>query len=1531
MTHCVNINHKDIKVLSEQLKLPNIIVAAKVALWQENNTMDRFPTVEELLPMTKDSIEKSLKGTKFFSQHNGLLFIKKNFYPQAIKEIAKYNIKTPGLITVKKANNFGAGGREIYYIKINENLLTPDVPTQGSLFSTSKIKPGVAELFESNPELASIGTPEQYSQYLDTIFPDSQVSDIVYHGTMEHLLPKDKFKGYVTYFTTSKRYAETFGFPVNRKVLAAKINVERPYNAPSEMADVPEEVHITDKFTNPRLIKANNREHDSVIGKDAGQEEGNTVAIFEPEQIHILGSARDLNMFERFVSTDEVSVDTNPNEELNQILINFLSQFGISAQAMNTTLRKGDYTIKAFVDFARKMIRWAKGYESEIPEEAAHMIFELLDSNIKESIINMVMKTQRFVDFKQANPGLYNTDREYAKEVAGQMLTEEIKSSHAGLQKMKPSPLDNMFQRFIKFLKNLFSKGDISTLENEIKTKLGELADQVLKGETTNLNVKNLSSDILFSSEKEIVAQQISSLEQRIELAQKIVKPGENRKLRSSKITKMKNDLKRLEFNKNLIAVFNVAWGEYRKVSTLLTKEDLTPEQIDEINLTIGRLEALVSMTEPDTLSDKLRVNFKELKDRLTQLVHLANKRESSVIERLAIEQGMDMTSEQLLAPVEDVGILKTEFMSLDSSNVPLLNLAASIFEDVRRQRREEFLEYKKKSNLIRAKFKKEDFAKYFDKNGRLILKTKGEYFEEERKMLERLSLLMEETTDKYERARLYKERAEWYRQRNKYELTEEGKALFEEHLAEIIESYKDGDGNISEEDRKEIERWKTENNPETGIRYATTGVYTKGNIGWFRYLSATPLEVNPEYEKIKNDEAYKFIIETLQDGLRRLPHRMTLDVGNFDKAINEIVFSINKSPFFENIWEGFKDFGKETFMVELTEADIKGEEIGVVDEKGQLRPVIRAKNPSLLQKEGNFSNPIDLMDKLMEVAIAYEHKVKAESKIAVIQSALEKQKAIKVNRGSFAIKRKDIYNTVEGGLRNAQEMLAYNAQAELYNMVRTDEDKVKPTQKQLNDFKLALEKWREEATKAAQENKPIPPKPTLPLLSAVKSTDALIDFTRMNLLGLKPFSATANLLIGLESNYVYAARNKDFNDADLNWAFRKLMGNVVKYWTGGKLKVTEEVEKIANLAHKHGVTNETLFEDANKYSSKVSAFLFAWQTGGEFIIATQLLLAKLRHTKVTDLAGKERSLYDAFDKDGNWKTKEFGEQQAWTTENYMVEGKNESKLRKFNNEFKNVRKRTQGDYMDAMKFKSKVWGRLFMIFRTWLPRAVNERFGEQVGEDFKGRYRTYGNLINNIREQRGTASIMTDILRFLSVVTAKSANLPVVGHLGFRSISELASEKYEKHLKELGMTDLDIENMRANVREGQFILYLLLLGLALKGLAGEDDEELTYLTNLANRLFQDVTFFYSFNSAFAIIKDPLPVYKTIQDIYDVTDAGFGYLQDPESDVYQRGFREGKSKLGKEVNDLIPIMSAYQSTLSTMEQVYGKDSYKYAK
>ena len=184
-----------------------------------------------------------------------------------------------------------------------------------------KAKPGVKtkaqfdddvkSVFEENPELASIGTTGEYAEYLDSVFPNSQVKDIVYHGAIESLLPKDnKFKGYVTYFSTSKKYSENFGMPINRKVISAVVDVQSPYNSSSPLADVPKEVHDTDEFTSPRIIKQNAKQYDSVIGVDAGQTEGNTIVIFNPEQIHVLGSNKDVKDFENFVAEKKTGVVT---------------------------------------------------------------------------------------------------------------------------------------------------------------------------------------------------------------------------------------------------------------------------------------------------------------------------------------------------------------------------------------------------------------------------------------------------------------------------------------------------------------------------------------------------------------------------------------------------------------------------------------------------------------------------------------------------------------------------------------------------------------------------------------------------------------------------------------------------------------------------------------------------------------------------------------------------------------------------------------------------------------------------------------------------------------------------------------------------------------------------------------------------------------------------------------------------------------------------------------------------------------------
>ena len=69
-------------------------------------------------------------------------------------------------------------------VEVSIDDIISHINTEYSFNETQEqgVKEGVEEIFEFTPELDTIGTQEQYSQYLDSIFPDSKVKDIVYHG-----------------------------------------------------------------------------------------------------------------------------------------------------------------------------------------------------------------------------------------------------------------------------------------------------------------------------------------------------------------------------------------------------------------------------------------------------------------------------------------------------------------------------------------------------------------------------------------------------------------------------------------------------------------------------------------------------------------------------------------------------------------------------------------------------------------------------------------------------------------------------------------------------------------------------------------------------------------------------------------------------------------------------------------------------------------------------------------------------------------------------------------------------------------------------------------------------------------------------------------------------------------------------------------------------------------------------------------------------------------------------------------------------
>ena len=99
------------------------------------------------------------------------------------------------------------------YFSNNKNDFATAIAKNKDVIDSFKRKmEAIDSIFKDSPELASIGSKSQYIQYLSTIFPDSKVKDIVYHGANEPI-EGDKFTkrkgatGGGIWFSGSKRYA----------------------------------------------------------------------------------------------------------------------------------------------------------------------------------------------------------------------------------------------------------------------------------------------------------------------------------------------------------------------------------------------------------------------------------------------------------------------------------------------------------------------------------------------------------------------------------------------------------------------------------------------------------------------------------------------------------------------------------------------------------------------------------------------------------------------------------------------------------------------------------------------------------------------------------------------------------------------------------------------------------------------------------------------------------------------------------------------------------------------------------------------------------------------------------------------------------------------------------------------------------------------------------------------------------------------------------------------------------------------------
>jgi hypothetical protein len=180
---------------------------------------------------------------------------------------------------------------------------------------------------------------QQYSQYLDTIFPDSKVKDIKQHTTeadFESFTKEGSGRlGRGFYFSDfGNNYIE--GENVKKKFVL--LNIKNPLNIQGGqfMKDVyklldDRKQSSDDTDAKIQAQKDINNQYKQKADALVGDKNGvlnSEIKVFEPEQIHILGSKQDIEGFENFVrnETDNYNEDTDTFDEKDNEQRNFSSE-----------------------------------------------------------------------------------------------------------------------------------------------------------------------------------------------------------------------------------------------------------------------------------------------------------------------------------------------------------------------------------------------------------------------------------------------------------------------------------------------------------------------------------------------------------------------------------------------------------------------------------------------------------------------------------------------------------------------------------------------------------------------------------------------------------------------------------------------------------------------------------------------------------------------------------------------------------------------------------------------------------------------------------------------------------------------------------------------------------------------------------------------------------------------------------------------------------------------------------------------------
>lgn len=400
------------------------------------------------------------------------------------------------------------------------------------------------------------------------------------------------------------------------------------------------------------------------------------------------------------------------------------------------------------------------------------------------------------------------------------------------------------------------------------------------------------------------------------------------------------------------------------------------------------------------------------------------------------------------------------------------------------------------------------------------------------------------------------------------------------------------------------------------------------------------------------------------------------------------------------------------------------------------------------------------------------------------------------------------------------------------------------------------------------------------------KYIDFGLKYTSLLRIGLNPFNAITNVIVGSLGNIIESVGGRYFTTSE----FLKAQNTFsVQVWDKDS-KVNSLIKQINPLMELEDYENLQSIQIGSKdYLEKIRDLMYSPQRLGEKMMQTSTMIASLMHDKVTTKDGKTISMWEAFDEKGAWNEELMG---------YKL---TEDMIFKTTNKIQRINQMIHGRYSakDAAALSQNALFRAAFQFKKWIPAAFEarlqgKRFDDRLGYEIEGRY-----------------------LTLRDVFLKKLFTNPYEAIEGL--IMPLLAQK--KLLESGKYTELEIYNMRKNMIELTLILASVLMYM---GLGPDDDEKINngwykFAMSQLDRVSGDLRFFYNpseLNRALSSV----PLVKTTNDLLITIQSipyAFGienawYLTDK---TYQSGLRKGENKFLAKLIDITPVVKPFADVI----------------